>query len=121
MDQRGRFRKQQQNYVPKVGEHFAYRPKVSAESLRTVKDKFKAVVKALPAVRCAELIKKSTLCAYKMYENSARLLRELHHAKRIKSEAALRYTVGDPLMEMLCDSGRLKVGYEPVLVSKNFV
>ena len=91
----------------KVGVHFAYRPAVP---LRRVKEEIKLSVKSLQQLRCEDVIKNSTKCEYKIYENSARLLSDdKHHSKRIKNEAILRYVLGDPIMEMMCDSGNLKV------------
>ena len=93
-----------------AGVHFAYRPAVPDGTLRRVKGEIKSSVKSLQQLRCEDVIKNSTKCKSKIYENSARLLSDdKHHSKRIKNEAALRYVLGDPIMEMICDSGNLKV------------
>ena len=57
-----------------------------------------------------DAIRSSTKCECKIYENSALLLsEETAYSKRIQNEAELRYVLGDPIMEMMCDSGELKV------------
>ena len=57
-----------------------------------------------------DAIRSSTKCECKIYERFALfLIGETAHSKRIQNEAELRYVLGDPIMEMMCESGELKV------------
>ena len=67
---------------------------------------------SLTKLRYGDVMKNLDLakCEFKNFENSARLLsNDKHHSKRIKNEATLRYVPGGPIMEIMCDSGNLKV------------
>ncbi|CAI8057364.1 hypothetical protein GBAR_LOCUS31261, partial [Geodia barretti] len=56
-----------------------------------------------------DAIRSSTKCECKIYERFALfLIGETAHSKRIQNEAELRYVLGDPIMEMMCESGELK-------------
>ena len=86
--------------------HFAYKSCVAD----VLTEKMKGSLELMPPSKCVDAVRSSTKCEYKIYENSARLLsEETAHSKRIQNEAALRYVLGDPIMEMMCDSGELKV------------
>ena len=94
----------------KTGVHFAFRHDVPAATLRMVRQEIKSSLASLQESKGEDVIKNVAKCEYQIYENSARLLSvDTHHSKRIKSEAALRYVLGDPLMVLMCDSGNLKV------------
>ena len=86
----------------KTGVHFAYKSCVAD----VLTEKMKGSLELMPPSKCVDAVRSSTKCE----ENSARLLsEETAHSKRIQNEAALRYVLGDPIMEMMCDSGELKV------------
>ena len=95
----------------KTGEHFAHKKSDDvAGVLSEVKKLMKSSLESMPLRNCVDAVRSSAKCEWTIYDNSARLLcNETPHFKRIKNEAALRYVLGDPIMEMMCDSGGLKV------------
>ena len=93
----------------KTGVHFAYKSCV-ADVLTEVKEKMKESLKSMRPSKWVDAIRSTTKCESRIYENSARLLsKETAYSNRIQSEAALSYVLGEPIMEMMCDSGELKV------------
>ena len=89
--------------------HFSYKSDVPNVPTK-VKEKMKESLKLMPLSKYVDAIRSSTKCEYKIYERSALFsIRETAHSERIRNEAELRYVLGDPIMEMMCKSGELKV------------
>ena len=94
--------------------HFDY--KVDAGAIDALK-KFKETIKtSLGFMENDEQQKYEAIsmemarCQTTIYEHSARLVSsDKRYSNRIKNEAALRYVLGDPIMEMMCVAGNLKV------------
>jgi hypothetical protein len=104
----------------KTGVHFAYKSCVADVVLTEVKEKMKESLKSMRPSKWVDAIRSTTKCESRIYETSSRLLsKETAYSKRIQSEAALSYVLGEPIMEMMCDSGELKVQLEESVRSSN--
>ena len=95
----------------KVGEHFCRRID-SDDALKEFKEAMKLSLKSLEdqQFKYEAVAREGSRCQTKIYDHSARLVSsDKRYSDRIKNEAALRYVLGDPIMEMICDAGNLKV------------
>ena len=95
--------------------HFGYKDDADADAIDALKKVKEAMKTSLGLLEDEQLkyeavSRETRRCQTKIYDNSARLVSsDKRYSDRIKNEAALRYVLGDPIMEMICDAGNLKV------------
>ena len=98
----------------KMKRHFDYKEDDGAiEALKTFKDTIKSSLVYMEndeQQKYEAISMEMARCLTTIYEHSAQLVSsDKCYSNRIKNEAALRYVLGDPIMEMMCDTGNLKV------------